>query len=245
MAARSPGILALLPVLSFAAPVHAVDIRVLLVPETEATLAAEMAGRLVELPVRAGDRVESGQLLAAFDCAIPRARLAKARAERVGAQKTLESNQKLSRLGSFSQLDLDLSESRLREAEASEREAQALVGQCRIPAPFSGRVVSRLVNNHESLTVGQEILELLDDRSLRLELFVPSLWLRWLESGTEFRVSIGETGQDYPARVERIGARVDAVSQSVPVYGRIIGDFPQLMAGMSGDAHFTPPDGGE
>ena len=45
----------------------------------------------------------------------------------------------------------------------------------------------------------------------------------------------------YPARVTRLGGRVDPVSQSIKVIGEITGDAPDLRAGMSGRATMTPP----
>ncbi len=224
---------------------HAAEVRALLVPQVEATLSADMAGRIVQLPLEEGRRIEAGELLAAFDCAIPKARLAKARAELSGAERTLASNRKLSQLGSFSQLELALAESERDVARAAVAEAAALVEKCRLHAPFSGRVVKLHVHNHETVAQGAEMIELLDDSSLRLTLYVPSHWLRWLEAGQAFQVDIGETGKTYPARVAGIGARVDAVSQSIELYARIDGEHAELLAGMSGEARFSPPDGDE
>ena len=43
----------------------------------------------------------------------------------------------------------------------------------------------------------------------------------------------------YPARVQRVGAKVDPVSQTVKVHAEIEGNFPELIAGMSGRASFA------
>jgi len=55
------------------------------------------------------------------------------------------------------------------------------------------------------------------------------------------KVRIDETRKTYPARFVRIGARVDAVSQSIKVVAAIDGQYPELMAGMSGKVQVTPP----
>ena len=52
---------------------------------------------------------------------------------------------------------------------------------------------------------------------------------------------IDETGQSYPAKVLRIGAKVDPVSQSVKLAAAINGKFPELIAGMSGTVLLAPP----
>jgi hypothetical protein len=56
-------------------------------------------------------------------------------------------------------------------------------------------------------------------------------------------VRIDETGKTYPAKVTRLGAKVDPVSQSVKVVAAIDGSFPELIAGMSGKIALTPPGG--
>ena len=88
---------------------------------------------------------------------------------------------------------------------------------------------------------GQALLEILDDSTLELEFIVPSRWLSWVRSGSAFQVSIDETGKSYPAKVQRIGARVDPVSQSVKLTAVIDGRFNELVAGMSGKVLMAPP----
>ena len=85
------------------------------------------------------------------------------------------------------------------------------------------------------------MLDILDDRALEIELIAPSRWLGWLKPGTTFQLHVDETGRDYPARIMRLGGRVDPVSQSIKVIGEIIAAAPELMAGMSGRASMAPP----
>lgn len=84
-------------------------------------------------------------------------------------------------------------------------------------------------------------LEILDDRSLEVELIAPSRWLAWLKPGYAFTVHIDETDKTYPADITRVGGRVDPVSQTIKVFGEIRGEATELMAGMSGRANIPPP----
>ena len=70
---------------------------------------------------------------------------------------------------------------------------------------------------------------------------MPSAWLRWLKTGFAFSVAVDETGKTYPATVVRTGARVDPVSQSIKVIGRITENAPELIPGMSGPVDFERP----
>jgi len=230
--------------LAAAAENPAGDVRVLLAPRVEATLSSQIPGRIDEVLVRDGDPMRKGAPLLRFDCGLQRAELAKANAQLKGATATFQSNQKLTSLGSSSQLDLAISEAKMEEARAEVGRIRALLEHCEISAPFDGRVVEVKVHAHEGVSQGQPLLEVLADRDLEAKLFVPSVWLQWLRPGLGFRIQIGETGQEYRARIDAIGARVDPVSQSIPLRGRIEGEHPELLAGMSGVALFDPPPKG-
>lgn len=80
---------------------------------------------------------------------------------------------------------------------------------------------------------------IIDDGRLELELVVPSHWLRWLKSHQKFRFQVEETGAEHDAIVDRIGAEVDPVSQTVKVYGKLLGDIENTLSGMSGIALFS------
>ena len=68
---------------------------------------------------------------------------------------------------------------------------------------------------------------------------MPSMWLKWLKLGLDFRVQLDELNQDYPAQVDTLGANIDPVSQTVVVVAHITGNHPELLTGMSGKAVFT------
>ena len=113
-------------------------------------------------------------------------------------------------------------------------------------APFDGKVVEQRIREHESVPAGTALLEVLSDRDLRVELIVPSSWLVWLKPSQRFDLRIDETGELLDGEVALIGARVDPVSQSLKVTGKLLGDkqgnTPNLVAGMSGTARFNPPE---
>jgi multidrug efflux pump subunit AcrA (membrane-fusion protein) len=101
-------------------------------------------------------------------------------------------------------------------------------------------VVEQKVREQQYVQPGQAMLEILDDSVREIEFIAPSRWLGWLRVGQGFKVRIDETGRSYPARVLRIGAKVDPVSQSIKIVGAIDGKFAELLAGMSGRASFVP-----
>lgn len=217
------------------------EIRAQLLPRQFTTLAAEIGAKVNKLSVPEGGAFKAGQTLVSFDCSVQQAMLQKARAELNAAEATDKANQRLAELNSVGKLEVDLGRAGRQKAVAEVGAQQAVLGKCSIAAPFAGRVAEQKVREQQFVQPGQPLLDILDDSVLELEFLVPSAWLVWLRAGQTFEVEIDETGQRYPARFERIGARVDPVSQSVKVAAAIDGRFPELIAGMSGRVSVTQP----
>lgn len=215
------------------------SVRVLVTPRRFTTLAAELGARVDKLPVAEGATFAAGDLLVAFECSSQSAQLARAKAALDAARKTLAANERLLQLHAVGQLELDVARTEADKAAADAALYESVVGKCRIAAPFAGRVVEQKAREQQFVQAGQTLLEILDDSVLELEFIAPSRWLGWLRNGQSFRVRIDETGRTYPARVLRIGAKVDPVSQSVKLVGAVDGRFPELLAGMSGRASFV------
>ncbi len=110
-----------------------------------------------------------------------------------------------------------------------------------IRAPYDGRVAEQKVRPEEFVQPGQAVLEIIDDALPEVNFIAPSKWLAWLRVGQAITVTIEETSRTYNARIERIGAKVDAVSQSVKLIAALEGEHPELIAGMSGTVAVTPP----
>jgi len=217
------------------------EIRAQLTPRRYTTLAAEIGAKINRLPVPEGGRFRAGQTLVGFDCALQQAQLAKARAVLGAAEKTHAANQRLNELNAVGQVELQVSEAEAAKARADVATYTTLMSKCGVTAPYAGRVAEQKVREQQYVQPGQGLLDILDDSALELEFIVPSKWLAWLKPNHRFQVAIDETGKTYPARVQRIGARVDPVSQSVKLSAVIDGGFAELMAGMSGRVLMAPP----
>jgi len=249
----APAILALLAVTSTSqaapaaapAPARAAlekqDIRAQLSPRRYTTIAAEIGAKVSRVAVAEGASFRAGQTLVAFDCSLQQAQLQKARAVLAGAERTFSANKRLEELRSVGKVELEVSEAEVGKAKADVSANSVLLSKCAIAAPFAGRVAEQKVREQQYVQAGQPLLEILDDSVLELEFIVPSRWLAWLKPGYAFQVQIDETGKSYPAKVQRIGARVDPVSQSVKLSAAIAGKFPELIAGMSGRVAISAP----
>jgi RND family efflux transporter MFP subunit len=217
------------------------DIRAQLAPLHYTSLASELGAKIDRIDVREGERFKSGQTLVSFDCTLQEAQRERASAALGVAEKVLAANRRLSELNSVGKLELDTSEAEVAKAHADVTLMNATLRKCTIAAPFSGRVAEQKIREKQYVQPGQPILDIIDDSTLELEFIVPSRWLVWLKRDYAFEVQIDETGATYPAKISRLGARVDPVSQSIKVVAVIDGRFPNLIAGMSGRVQLVPP----
>lgn len=205
----------------------------------QATLASQVQGRISQLPFKEGQRFKKGDLLVALDCARYEAELASAQAEYRGKMKTYENNLRLSEHHAVGQLELEVSQAEAEKASAAVKAAQVNVNGCTVLAPFPGRVVKTIANEHENVFPNDQLISVLDDSLLEIELIFPSKSLAWLKVGMPFEYSVDETRRRYPAAVQDIGANVDPASQTVKVKGLFRTKPDDILAGMSGTASFT------
>lgn len=219
------------------------EIRAQLTPLRYTTLAAEIGAKISRLPIPESGRFRAGQALIQFDCSVQHAQLNKAQAALSAAEKLWRANQRLAELKSIGTLQVVASEAEVLKARAEVAANQAILGKCSVVAPYGGRVAEQKVREQQYVQPGQPLLEILDDSALVLEFIVPSRWLSWIQPQQPFLVQIDETGRSYPAKVTRIAARVDPVSQSVELTGVIDGSFRELISGMSGRVQIAPPAG--
>ncbi|MGZ3184523.1 MAG: efflux RND transporter periplasmic adaptor subunit [Telluria sp.] len=230
-----------LPASSPRPPLEKQDIRAQLSPRRYTTLAAEIGAKVSKLSVTEGGSFRAGQVLVSLDCSLQQAQQSKAKAAQSAAEQTYAANQRLEQLHSVGKLELNISEAEVAKAKAETTLMAVALSKCQVAAPFSGRVAEQKVREQQYVQPGQPLLDIIDDSDLELEFIIPSHWLAWVKPGTQFQVRIDETGKSYPARIARVGARVDPVSQSIKVSANIIGSFHELMAGMSGKVLLAPP----
>jgi len=217
------------------------EIRAQLAPHRYTTLAAEIGAKISHMPVQEGGRFKLGQQLVGFDCSIQQSQLNRARAALSGADKTWSANKRLAELNSVGKVELDVSEAEVMKNQAEVAGMQTMLGKCSIAAPFSGQVAEQKVREQQYVQPGQAIMDIIDDSVLEIEFLVPSKWLAWVKPGYRFQVAIDETRKSYPAKVQRIGARIDPVSQSIKLVATIDGRFSELIAGMSGRVNLIAP----
>ena len=239
--------IALLPVSVLAEPTTPVEkpseisspLRAQIKARQSTLISSEMNARINQLKLRDGDRFSEGQILVSFHCTLEEAQLNKAKATLEKAVKTYEVKQRLEELHSIGALELAVAKAEEGEAKAETQIAQAVLSRCVIKAPFGGKVTDVTAKPYQSVKAGDPLLEILDDKDLEVEFMAPSKALPELSIGRHFQVTLNETNKAYSGEITRLGGKVDPVSQTIKVYGRIIDKSTDLLPGMSGAVELT------
>lgn len=218
------------------------SVRVLLSAPRAARISSQMRGRVEEIAVDMGDSFNEGDLLVRFACDHQMADQSSDRARLEKARKTLAAQEQLQHLDAVSSLDVELAKVDVKVARAEVEKSEATVSDCRILAPYEGRVVRVNANEYEIVDPGVDLLQIVESGTLKLEALIPSSWLVWLKKGDTFKVIVDELGLAVDAHVTALGSRVDPVSQTIAIQAEIHGNPPDLLPGMSGDARFKGPE---
>jgi len=227
-------------------PVNSLDadhaeIRAQLQPLRYTTLSAEIPARIDKFKYREGDAFKKGDALILLDCVFQKAQLIKAKAAKEASERTYRANKGLYELDAFGRIELENSFSESEKARSEYISIANTVDKCVIRAPFDGRIAEQKAREDQYTQPGQPLLEVLDASDMELEFLVPSKWLVWLNNDSPISIRIDETKKNYEAKIRSIGAKTDAVSQSVKIVAVIQGENRELSPGMSGKVTIEPP----
>lgn len=207
-------------------------------PVNFTVLSAGIDGKLIHFPVRSGSRLKKGELIARFFCTHLETELEIATAKAAAAQKNLEVNVKLDAYENISELELAMSEAEAAIAIAEHKRAATLVKDCEIYAPYNAIVTEKLVQAHQYVKQGEQLIEIVGTDDLEIEMVLPSIDVLQFQKGRPFSLRVDETGRRYNAEIGRVVSVVDPVSQTIRVIGLISGEQEGLMPGMSGVIEF-------
>lgn len=200
---------------------------------------SDVNARIISAPFQEGMAFKKGDILIKFDCSKQRAELKAAKASANAAWIELKTKKKLLKHQAVGRKEVEVAAANANEANAQLEVHRVGNKNCKVQAPFSGRVVKLYAQKHELPAREKPLLTILNDGKLILEMVVPSRWLTWIEIGTSFEFFIDETQQTVSASISRLGAEIDPVSQTISVVGKLNAKGALVLSGMSGKAVFS------
>ena len=136
-------------------------------------LAFRVPGTLKELPVKEGDEVTVGTVIAKLDDADYKTAYDDRKAVFTRTSADYERAKELVKDGFISRVDYDKVESDYKSAKAALRQAELDLSYAILKAPFSGNVATRYVQNFEEIKAKQPVIALRDLNLLDVKFNIP------------------------------------------------------------------------
>ena len=200
-----------------------------------AAVEARVSGRITRMAVDLGQPVREGDLIAGIDAQEIKARLDQALATREQASQDLKRYTVLLEKQVAAKQEFDTAQARFRVADASVKEAEAMLGYVEVRAPFAGVISRRLADVGDFAAPGKPLVEIENPEVLRFEADVPEALIDRLRRGEDLSVRIPSIDGDIKGRVAEIAPSADPNSRTFLV--RIdLSTIPGLRAGQFGRA---------
>lgn len=219
----------------------------------QATVAAQISGRIVEVNFDVGDSVQKGQVLVRIDerearqvAAGSEAVVAQARANLQNVRLNYERTKQLLTQKFVSQAALDKAQADYKAAEAQLAAAQASAGQAAtsrgftaVMAPYSGVVAVRHVELGEMAVPGKALMTGFDPRDLRVVASIPQYKLADVSRASRAQVEFPSVNKWVAATAVTLLPAADAKTHTTRIRLDLPGDVQDVYPGMFARAHFA------
>lgn len=212
--------------------------------ERQSTIAAQVVGRVVARPVKAGDAVKAGQLLVQIDPrsaaqqeAASESQVREAQANLANAKAKFERSKELAKQKFISQAALDQAQAEYLAAQAQAAAAIANAGVSTttksfttIVAPYDGVVASTDVEIGDMATPGRPLVTVFDPHALRVTATLPQAVLVHADLSAPVRIEIPSLRRTLAARRVTVLPVADVLTHTTQV--RL--DLPETVGVMPG-----------
>ncbi|MCM0753880.1 efflux RND transporter periplasmic adaptor subunit [Desulfovibrio aminophilus] len=187
--------------------------------ETEALhdvrLSAERNGRVEQVPVKEGDFVRAGQVIAHIDMQALSAGLDKAQAACRLAEDLHQRRSALHAQGMIAREDLQVAETDLAKARSDLLQARSNHRQGSIMAPVNGMINKVHVDPGEVVSEGNAVADLVNVDTIRVNVNVPELDVRFLRQGQEAPVNVDAyPGENWKGVVDFVAYKADPATKT-------------------------------
>lgn len=182
-----------------------------------------VSGRLIELPIKEGENVKKGQLIAKLDPKDYQIALKKVQAQFDKAEADYKRYQSLYERNAVPKADLDLYRSQRDVAKSVLDEAKTNLSYTILRAPFGGRIGNRYVENYMDVQAQQKIADINDNSTMEIKVDFPENLLLSIKSYSEqlkiehFAEFETEDIKSYPLKLKEVASRADPQTQTFKV----------------------------
>ena len=210
-----------------------------LVAGSEIPLSFRLGGNLVELPVRSGERVRKGEVIARVDDTQMRSMYESAAAVLAQAEDGYNRAKPVYEKGGVSELKWKEVETNVQKARSMHATSKKNLEECTLLAPKDGIMQLNRAEEGMGLMPGQRIGELLDISEIKAEFTVPESEVNAMEIGQKIRVIIPSLDAEADAIIRERDFSATAMAHTYRVSAMLQGKNPTLLPGMVCKAYIT------
>jgi RND family efflux transporter MFP subunit len=212
----------------------------------------KILGRIERVPVREGDRVQQGDVLAVLESRDLRAAVQQAEAAVAMAEAQLENAEAqhrrmvdLHERGSVTEKALEdaragyrVAQAALEQARANRSSAEVMLDYARVLSPIDGHVVARRVEAGDMAQPGAPLFTVEDLDPVKVSVQVPEADVVGLERGAPATLVIDVLDETFEAEIDRIVPAADAASRTFEVELLVDNPGGRIKSGMFARARF-------
>ena len=215
----------------------------------ESDISFRVSGRVVEVMVKRGDSVDTGDILAkleqkdfllALNAANAKfqsaqSELTQSRQENVRQQNLLKENYVSQAAAEKSMAEFQDAKSKVAVAETDVQTAEDNLERTILIAPFSGKIADKEIEAFREVVAGETIFVLQGSDGLEVETRVPETMVRMLKQGDSAQVSFPTLkGVEVAATITQIGARSES-GNAFPMTLRLAPSDADIRPGISAE----------
>jgi RND family efflux transporter MFP subunit len=175
----------------------------------------EFPGNLVELNVKAGQRVSKGQVLGRTDDGGMSQQLASADNQYALAKTTFERQKNLWTQKIGSEIQYLQAQTQMISAQKGVAQIKAQIAKTVIRAPFSGIIDEVFVEKGEVVSASQQgLMRIVNLGNMYVSTSIPETYIGKLRVGTEVDVYLTSLGKSYKGKVRQIGNFINPNNRS-------------------------------
>ncbi|MBO5018041.1 MAG: efflux RND transporter periplasmic adaptor subunit [Alistipes sp.] len=198
------------------------DFAALSTADDAVNLAFKLSGRVVDIPVAKGMAVKQGELLARLDSRDVELQLSAARAAYDEAVSRLNRAERLLAHNAISEQEVESLRNAAVQAEAAKDNAESLLADTRIVAPFDGVVERTYVDAFQRVASGETIVRIVKPRSTTVGFTAPESLVPVLSNqATRYSVVFDAYPEVYFTAVIKSFARTSSDALGFPVSLRL------------------------
>ena len=197
----------------------------------------QVGGQLDSLPLKEGEVIPRGKVIAALDARDYRRQVKEAKVRLELLRKTLDRQRSLAARKIISVQALDETESNYDLARVALENAEQRLAYATLHAPFDAIVTKRLVENHTNVQAGQGIVRLQDISEVRVQVSVPEKLLATVNRSQVDAITATFEflpGREFPLEYRELQTEANEVTQTYVVeLGMPRPEQVQILPGMT------------